>query len=143
MIDLVKRLSPQAGRLRMSGPGARLAVTTRTGLTFLRSWIFNPPEESEDLPKAWHEETPDALQVHTVDCSDTELAVALKDGRRISVPLWWLPRLLEATPALRAAWRVMPFGDTVEWREIDEHVSVKGLLRGKPAPDAQPPGREL
>jgi Protein of unknown function (DUF2442) len=85
----------------------------------------------------------EALPVDTVDCSDTELAVTLEDGRRISVPLWWLPRLLEATPAQRAAWRVMPFGDAVEWHEIDEHVSVKGLLRGKAAPDAKPPGTEL
>lgn len=82
----------------------------------------------------------EALQVDSVDCSETELAVSLKDGRRISVPLWWLPRLLKATPAQRAAWRVMPFGDAIEWQEIDEHVSVKGLLRGKPAPDAKPPG---
>jgi hypothetical protein len=52
----------------------------------------------------------EALQIDAVDCSVTELAVSLKDGRRISVPLWWLPRLLEATPAQRAAWRIMPFG---------------------------------
>jgi hypothetical protein len=81
------------------------------------------------------------LQIDSVDCSQAELAVFLKDGRRISVPLWWLPRLLEATPAQRAAWRVMPFGDALEWQEIDEHVSVKGLLRGKPAPTRSRLGR--
>ena len=82
----------------------------------------------------------EALQVDSVDCSETELAVSLMDRRRISVPLWWLPRLLEATPAPRAAWRVMPFGDAIEWQEIAEHVSVESLLRGKPAPGAKPPG---
>jgi hypothetical protein len=82
------------------------------------------------------------LQIASVDCSETELAVSLKDGRRISVPLWWLPRLLEATPAQRARWQIMPFGDAIEWQDIDEHVSVKGLLRGKPAPGAKPPRSE-
>jgi hypothetical protein len=82
----------------------------------------------------------DSLQVAAVDCTDTELTVILKDGRRIDAPLWWLPRLLEATPAQRAGWRIMPFGDAIEWEELDEHVSVKGLLRGKPAPGAHAPG---
>ena len=79
------------------------------------------------------------MQVDTVECSEVELTVSLKDGRRISVPLWWLPRLLKAAPEQRAGWQIMPFGDAIEWPEIDEHVSVKGLLRGKPAPGAKPP----
>lgn len=81
----------------------------------------------------------DTLQIETVRCSDTELSVTLKDGRRIAVPLWWLPRLHAATPEQRAAWRIMPFGDAIEWEALDEHVSVKGLLRGKPARGAKPP----
>jgi hypothetical protein len=81
----------------------------------------------------------EALQVEAVECNDMELIVSLKDGRRIAAPLWWLPRLLNATPKQRAGWRVMPFGDAIEWPEIDEHVSVKGILRGKPAPGAKPP----
>jgi hypothetical protein len=80
-----------------------------------------------------------ALQIETVDCSETELTVSLKDGRRIAAPLWWLPRLLKATPEQRASWAIMPFGDAIEWPEIDEHVSVKGLLRGRPASSAKPP----
>ena len=81
----------------------------------------------------------EGLQIAAVDCSDRELTVTLNDGRRISVPLWWLPRLLDATPEQRAEWQIMPFGDAIEWTAIDEHVSVKGLLRGKPAPGAKPP----
>jgi hypothetical protein len=81
----------------------------------------------------------DTLQVDTVDCSQTELTVTLKDGRRIAAPLWWLPRLWKATPEQRAGWQIMPFGDAIEWPELDEHVSVKGLLRGKPAPSAKEP----
>ena len=80
----------------------------------------------------------EALQIETVDCSSSELIVTLKDGRRIAAPLWWLPRLWKATPEQRSAWQIMPFGDAIEWPEIDEHVSVKGLLRGKPAA-ASPP----
>jgi len=81
----------------------------------------------------------ETLQVATVECSATELIVTLKDGRRIAAPLWWLPRLWEATSEQRAAWQIMPFGDAIEWQEIDEHVSVKGLLRGKPALGAKEP----
>ncbi|MGH9175123.1 MAG: DUF2442 domain-containing protein [Vicinamibacterales bacterium] len=81
----------------------------------------------------------EALQIEAVDCSATELIVTLKDGRRIAAPPWWLPRLVNATPEQRANWEVMPFGDAIEWPEIDEHVSVKGLLRGKPAIGAKPP----
>jgi hypothetical protein len=79
------------------------------------------------------------LQIQAVRCSDTELTVTLKDGRSITVPLWWLPRLQNATPEQRGDWRIMPFGDAIEWQGIDEHVSVKGLLRGKPAREAKPP----
>jgi hypothetical protein len=84
----------------------------------------------------------ETLQIATVDCSATELIVTLKDGRRIAAPLWWLPRLRDATLEERANWDIMPFGDAVEWPGIDEHVSVKGLLRGKPALGAKPPGSE-
>ncbi len=82
----------------------------------------------------------ETLQIEAVRCSDAELSVTLKDGRRIAVPLWWLPRLQGATAEQRGNWRIMPFGDAIEWEEIDEHVSVKGLLRGRPAPGAKPPG---
>jgi hypothetical protein len=81
----------------------------------------------------------ETLQIETVECGETELVVTFKDGRRIAAPLWWLPRLRDATPAQRDRWNIMPFGNAVEWPEIDEHVSVKGLLRGKPASGAEPP----
>jgi Protein of unknown function (DUF2442) len=81
----------------------------------------------------------ETMLIDGVDCSETELTVWLRDGRRIAAPLWWLPRLLDATPEQRASWEIMPFGDAVEWPEIDEHVSVKGLLRGKPASGAESP----
>ncbi len=62
------------------------------------------------------------------------LSVALRDGRTISVPLVWYPRLLNATPAQRKNWRVAGGGYGIHWPDIDEDLSTEGLLRGAPAP---------
>jgi hypothetical protein len=78
--------------------------------------------------------------LETIEVAPALVSVTLKDGRRISVPLWWLPRLARATAERRASGRIMPFGDAIEWPDIDEHVGVKGLLRGRPAPGAKPTG---
>jgi hypothetical protein len=72
-----------------------------------------------------------------VRCSGTELTVTLKDGRRITTPLWWYPRLLKATPEQRASYELSPFG--VHWPEIDEDLSVAGMLHGARAPGAKEP----
>ncbi len=74
-----------------------------------------------------------------VACSDTQLTVTLKDGRQISAPLWWYPRLAAATPTERERYELMPLG--VHWPDIDEDVSVRGLLLGNKAPGAVPPTR--
>jgi hypothetical protein len=65
-----------------------------------------------------------------VQCSDDELSVLLADGRSISVPLGWFPRLLRATPSERANFELMGGGQGIHWPDIDEDVSVEGLLRG-------------
>lgn len=65
-----------------------------------------------------------------------ELIVDLVDGRRVSVPLTWFPRLLHATPAQRKKWELLGDGEGIHWPEIDEDLSVVGLLRGTPAPGA-------
>ena len=66
---------------------------------------------------------------------DTDsLIVDLMDGRTISVPLAWYPRLSHATPAERAVWEVAGGGYGIHWPEIDEDLSTEGLLRGAPAP---------
>jgi Protein of unknown function (DUF2442) len=56
----------------------------------------------------------EAMQIAAVDCSETELVVFLKDGRRIAAPLWWLQRFRDATPEQRTKREIMPFGDAVE-----------------------------
>ncbi len=69
---------------------------------------------------------PDATDVI---CSDDALQVTLSDGRIISVPLAWSPRLSAATPAQRKNWRLIAGGVGVHWEEIDEDISVRSLLR--------------
>ena len=64
------------------------------------------------------------------------LRVELKDGRSISVPLKWYPRLLKASGAERKNWHISSGGYGIHWPHIDEDLSSEGLLRGAPAPDA-------
>jgi hypothetical protein len=73
-------------------------------------------------------------RVTDVEFTEDMLTVQLMDGRRISVPLVWYPRLLNATEAQRKNWRVIGGGYGIHWEEIDEDLSTEGLLRGAPAP---------
>jgi Protein of unknown function (DUF2442) len=70
-------------------------------------------------------------------CDEHDLTVTLSTGVKITPPLWWYPRLLYATPKQRADCRFSPFG--IHWEEIDEDLSVEGLIRGAKAPKAVPP----
>jgi len=70
-----------------------------------------------------------------VSVSEAELTVDLADGRKVSVPLAWFPRLLHATPAQRKRWKLIGDGQGIHWPGIDEDLSVEGLLRGVSAPD--------
>jgi uncharacterized protein DUF2442 len=64
-----------------------------------------------------------------VNCTDAALRVSLADGREISVPLSWSPRLLAATPEERKQWRLIGGGIGIHWESIDEDISVETLLR--------------
>ena len=79
-------------------------------------------------------------RVQDVQISADTLTVALMDGRSISVPLAWFPRLLSATPEQRARWEPAGAGYGIHWPDLDEDLSTEGLLRGAPAarkpPDA-------
>jgi hypothetical protein len=72
-------------------------------------------------------------RVANVKFSEDELIVDLMDGRTISVPLVWFPRLLDATEAQRTNWQIAGGGYGIHWEEIDEDLSTEGLLRGSPA----------
>jgi hypothetical protein len=76
---------------------------------------------------------PRAVQVSV---GDDDLSVDLADGRRLSVPLAWFPRLLHADPAQRQNWRLLGDGQGISWPDLDEDLSVDGLLRGAAAPGA-------
>ena len=68
-----------------------------------------------------------------VTVTDAELVVDLADGRKISVPLVWFPRLLHANDSQRAKWELLGDGEGIHWPDVDEDLSVAGLLRGVPA----------
>ncbi len=76
-------------------------------------------------------------RVKSVHCTEDELIVGLLDGRTISVPLAWYPRLLHATPEQRANWRLAGGGYGIHWPDIDEDLTTEGLLRGAPAPGVE------
>ena len=65
------------------------------------------------------------------------LCVDLSDGRSISVPLAWYPRLLRATPSERKRWRLIGRGLGIHWTDLDEDISVEGLLAGKPSGESR------
>ncbi len=72
-------------------------------------------------------------RVKDVHLTEDTLSVDLIDGRTITVPLVWYPRLLEATPDQRCNWRVSGAGYGIHWPDVDEDLSTAGLLRGTPA----------
>ncbi|MBA4181883.1 MAG: DUF2442 domain-containing protein [Anaerolinea sp.] len=74
--------------------------------------------------------------VKDVRVGDFDLVVDLLDGRTISVPLAWFPRLLHASPAQRANWQLAGAGFGIHWPDVDEDISTASLLRGIPAPTA-------
>ena len=77
---------------------------------------------------------PEALNVSLTD--DT-LSVDLSDGRSISVPTAWFPILLHSTEQERNNWRLIGRGQGIHWEDIDEGVSIEGLLAGKPSGESQ------
>jgi len=77
---------------------------------------------------------PNALCVHVTD--DT-LSVDLSDGRTVSVPLSWYPRLAHGTQEERENWRLIGQGDGIHWEELDEDVSVEGIVAGRPSGESQ------
>jgi len=66
-------------------------------------------------------------------CTANELVVTLTDGRILSVPLIWFPRLAEAQPEERANVELLGDGQGFHWPALDEDISVLGLLAGRPS----------
>lgn len=79
-------------------------------------------------------EVPDVVGV---EVTDDALIAELNDGRTISVPLTWYPRLLQATPEERDNWRLIGRGQGIHWEDLDEDISVEGLLAGRASGESQ------
>ncbi len=72
-------------------------------------------------------------RVKDVRIGEDTLSVDLMDGRTITVPLVWYPRLANATPAQLARWEIAGAGYGIHWPDLDEDLSTEGLLRSTPA----------
>jgi len=73
----------------------------------------------------------------SVTVTNDTLTVELSDGRGLSVPLDWYPRLVHATQAERKRWRLIGRGRGIHWDLLDEDISIDGLLAGKPSGESQ------
>ena len=75
--------------------------------------------------------------VEDVTVTEDTLKAELSDGRTISVPLAWYPRLVHATPEERDNWELIGEGQGIRWPDLDEDISVEGLIAGRPSGESQ------
>ena len=73
-----------------------------------------------------------------LEVTEDELIVSLADGRKLWVPIAWYPRLANASPKQRRNWEIIGPGVGFHWPDVDEDLSVEGMLRGAPAPGVRP-----
>ncbi len=76
-------------------------------------------------------------RAQNVSFTEAALAVELIDGRTITVPLMWYPRLAHGTAAERANWRLIGEGEGLHWPDLDEDISIEGLLAGRGSGETQ------
>jgi hypothetical protein len=79
----------------------------------------------------------DIPRIQMIKITDDTLAVDLSDGRTISVPLAWYPRLLNGSNEERQDWRLIGDGTGIHWNQLDEDISVKNLVLGQPSGESQ------
>lgn len=72
-----------------------------------------------------------------VTVTENTLSVALSDGRTITVPLGWFPRLTYASPAEQTNWQLVGQGQRIRWEDLDTDISVEGLLAGTPSGESK------
>lgn len=76
-------------------------------------------------------------EAQEVSVTEDTLKAELADGRAISVPLAWYPRLVHATPEERDNWELIGEGQGIRWPDLDEDLSVEGLIAGRPSQESQ------
>lgn len=113
-------------------PGSRLRSLERSG-----HWCNSTQRNYER-----HGMTSSPLELRQVVArnirvADEALVVDLADGRTLSVPLVWYPRLAHGTPTERANWRLIGRGEGIHWPQLDEDISVEGLLAGRRSGESQ------
>lgn len=74
---------------------------------------------------------------HDVKVGDDALTVALLDGRTVTVPVSWYPRLANGSPKERMNWQLLGGGHGIHWPDLDEDISVDALLAGRPSAESQ------
>ena len=77
------------------------------------------------------------VRVNNVVITGDRLSVELNDGRSISAPLAWYPRLLHGTPEERNNWRLIGNAEGIQWPDLDEDISIENLFLGKPSGESQ------
>lgn len=82
------------------------------------------------------------VNIQNVTVTENALVVDLTDGRTISAPLAWYPRLLRGTAAERKHWRLIGDGEGIHWQDLDEDISVENIVFGKPSGESQPALKE-
>ena len=97
-------------------------------------------ENLKDLVRSW--DSSSAIEIRPpraqrVIVADDSLTVDLVDGRTVSVPLAWYPRLSHGTPSERDNWRLIGQGEGVHWPYLDEDISIEGLLGGRASGESQ------
>lgn len=82
-------------------------------------------------------ETIEIPQIQKVVISNDYITVELSDGRNISVPLSWYPRLLNGSENERNNWRLTGSKEGIHWPDLDEDISLKNLIFGQPSGESQ------
>lgn len=80
---------------------------------------------------------PQTVQAIHIEVTEDALIVDLSDGRTVSAPLGWYPRLAQGTKKERKNWRLIAGGVGIHWPDLDEDVSVENLLAGQPSAESQ------
>jgi hypothetical protein len=78
-----------------------------------------------------------AVAVQSVTVTEDSLTVDLADGRTVSVPLAWYPRLVHGQPQERNNWRLIGEGEGIHWPDLDEDISAENILLGQPSGESQ------
>ena len=75
--------------------------------------------------------------IQHVEVTEDSLVVDLADGRTVSIPVAWYPRLMHGTPEERSHWRIIGKGEGIHWPDLDEDISVENILLGRPSGESQ------